>query len=73
MMGAAQGATGAAQGAVGVCGLDATVQMLDASRRALGSIARPDEAKIRPYGDGARLHIGIPADTVNLRRKGRKK
>ena len=46
---------------------------LDASRRALGSIARPDEAKIRPYGDGARLHIGIPADTVNLRRKGRKK
>ena len=45
---------------------------LDASRRALGSIARPDEAKIRPYGDGARLHIGIPADTVNLGRKGRK-
>ncbi len=46
---------------------------LDASRRALGSIARPDEAKIRPYGDGARLHIGIPADTVNLGRKRQKK
>ena len=46
---------------------------LDASRRALGNIARPDEAKIRPYGDGARLHIDIPADTVNLGRKGRKK
>ena len=44
---------------------------LDASRRALGGIARPDKAKIRPYGDGARLHIDIPADTVNLRRKRR--
>lgn len=42
---------------------------LDASRRALGGIARPEEAKIRPYGDGARLHIDIPAHTVELRRK----
>ncbi len=39
---------------------------LDASRRALGDIARPDDAKIRPYKDGARLHIDIPAHTVNL-------
>lgn len=42
---------------------------LAASRRALGGIARPEEAKIRPYGDGARLHIDIPAHTVDLRRK----
>ena len=42
---------------------------LSASRRAFGDIARPEEAKIRPYGDGARLHIGIPAHTVNLGRK----
>ena len=42
---------------------------LDASRRALGGIARPDEAKIRPYEDGARLHIDIPAHTVELGRK----
>lgn len=42
---------------------------LDASRRALGDIARPEKAKIRPYEDGARLHIDIPAHTVDLRRK----
>lgn len=42
---------------------------LDASQRAFGSIARPESAKIRPYGDGARLHIDIPAHTVDLKRK----
>lgn len=42
---------------------------LKASRSALGDVARPDEAKIRPYADGVRLHIDIPAHTVNLRRK----
>ena len=42
---------------------------LDASQRAFGSIARPESAKIRPYGNGARLHIDIPAHTVDLKRK----
>ena len=42
---------------------------LDASQRAFGSIARPESAKIRPYSDGARLHIDIPAHTVDLKRK----
>lgn len=39
---------------------------LSASRRALGDVARPDKARIRPQGDGVRLHINIPAHTVDL-------
>ncbi len=35
---------------------------LDASRKALGTMASPDSAKIRPNGDGVRLHISIPTD-----------
>lgn len=39
---------------------------LSASRRAFGDVARPDKARIRPQGDGVRLHIDIPAHTVDL-------
>lgn len=33
---------------------------LDASRKALGTMASPDSAKIRPNADGVRLQINIP-------------
>ena len=35
---------------------------LDASRKALGNMASPDSAKIRPDGDGVRLRINIPTN-----------
>ena len=65
MMGAAQGATGAAQGAVGVCGLDATVQMLDASfsygldeeRDELGGKEGPAGDVAQRAVDGVSLHV----------------
>lgn len=33
---------------------------LGASRKALGTMASPDSAKVRPDSDGVRLHINIP-------------
>lgn len=63
--GTTRGATGAAQGAVGVCGLDATVQMLDASF-SYGLDEEGDEVggKESPAGDvaqravdGVSLHV----------------
>ena len=39
---------------------------LDASKKALGSVADPSSAKIRPGGGGVKLHIEIPPETVNL-------
>ncbi|MBQ7262258.1 MAG: hypothetical protein IJR14_00930, partial [Synergistaceae bacterium] len=41
---------------------------LDASRRALGRVAEPESAKIRPHADGARLHIDIPPQSVKIGR-----
>ena len=41
---------------------------LDASQKALNSVASPNEAKIRPNSDGVRLHINIPADSIRLKK-----
>ena len=41
---------------------------LDATRRILGSVARPEKAKLRPSGDGVRLNIEIPPETVKIGR-----
>ena len=41
---------------------------LDASRKALGSVAQPDKATIRPGGGGVRLHLEIPPETVRIGR-----
>ena len=41
---------------------------LDASRSALGSVASPDSAKIRPQSDGVNLRIKIPTDGLHIGR-----
>lgn len=41
---------------------------LAASRKVLGSVAEPESAKIRPHGDGARLQIDIPPQSVKIGR-----
>ncbi len=41
---------------------------LDATRRVLGSVARPEKAKLRPSGDGVRLKIDIPPESVKIGR-----
>ncbi len=41
---------------------------LDATRRVLGNVARPEEAKLRPSGGGVRLKIEIPPESVNIGR-----
>ena len=41
---------------------------LDASQKALNSVASPNEATIRPNSDGVRLHINIPADSIRLKK-----
>lgn len=41
---------------------------LDATRRVLGSVARPEKAKLRPSGDGVRLNIEIPPESVKIGR-----
>ncbi|MCR5346554.1 MAG: hypothetical protein K6E38_02160 [Fretibacterium sp.] len=46
--------------------MDATT--LDAAQRVLGNVARPEKAKLRPSGDGVRLKIEIPPETVKIGR-----
>jgi hypothetical protein len=41
---------------------------LNASRKALGSVAKPDKATLRPSGDGVKLHLEIPPETVKFGR-----
>ena len=41
---------------------------LDATRRVLGGVARPEKAKLRPSGDGVRLNIEIPPESVRIGR-----
>ena len=41
---------------------------LDATRRILGGVARPEKAKLRPGGGGVRLNIEIPPETVKIGR-----
>ncbi|MBQ9564475.1 MAG: hypothetical protein IJU98_02705 [Synergistaceae bacterium] len=41
---------------------------LNASRKALGGVAKPDKATLRPSGNGVRLHLEIPPETVRLGR-----
>ena len=41
---------------------------LNASQKALGSVAKPNKATLRPSGGGVKLHLEIPPETVKLGR-----